>query len=76
MLVVGVQDGVFACEDVVAGERERHPARRSVSGQRRDDEVRIGLNDVFDQIVDRLEVAPGLLGWVLGRLDHVQVNAV
>ena len=61
MLVVRVQDGVLAREDVVGGERERHAARRRVSGQRRDDEVRIGLDDVLDQIVDRVEVAPGLL---------------
>ena len=74
--VVGVQHDVLARHRVVGRERERHPAGRRVAGQRRDHQVGVGLDDLADDVVDREQVPPRLGGRVLGRLDHVQVDAV
>jgi hypothetical protein len=76
VLVVRIQNDVVACEDVIARERERNAARAGVSGKCGNHEVGIGRDDVLDEIVDRLKVAPGLLAWVVGGLDLVEMDAV
>ena len=60
MPVVRVEHDVLARHDVVGGERERDAAGPGVAGQRRDDHVRVGLDDVAHDVVDRVEVAPRL----------------
>jgi hypothetical protein len=38
--------------------------------------VRVRLDDVADDVVDRVQVVPGLLGGALCGLDDVEVDAV
>ncbi len=76
VLVVRVEDDVLAGHDVVGGHRERHAAGRRVALEGGDDEVRVGLDDLAHDVVDRVQVVPGLLARVLGRLDDVEVDAV
>ena len=76
VLVVRVEDDVLAGHDVVGGDGERHAAGGGVALQRADDDMRLGLQDVSDDVVDRVEVVVGLLALVLRGLDDVEVDAV
>ena len=76
MPVVRVEHDVLARHHVVGGERERHAAGGRVAGERGDDEVVVGLDHLAHDVVDREQVPPRLGGGVIGRLDHVEVDAV
>ena len=76
VLVVRVEHDVLAGDHVVGRDRERNPAGSGVARQRGDRDVRVGLDDLADDVVDRVEVVEGLLALVGGRLDHVEVDAV
>ena len=56
--VVRVQDHVLAREYVVGRERERDAARGGVADQRRDDQLRVGLDHLLHEVVDRLQIRP------------------
>ncbi len=74
--VVGVEDDVLTRVYAVRRKRKRDAARRGVAGQGRDHQMGVGLDDLANDIVDGVQVAPRLHGRVLGRLDDVQVDAV
>ncbi len=74
--VVGIQDHVLARHHVIGGQRERHAAGRGVTGERRDRQVRAGLDDLAHEVVDRVQVPPRFAGGIVGRLDDVEVDAV
>ena len=61
---------------MVGGEGERHAAGGRVAGERRDHQVRVRLDDVAHDVVDRQQVPPRLDRRVVGRLDDVEVDPV
>jgi hypothetical protein len=65
-----------AAPDLVGGEREHEAPGRGVPRERGDREPVGGGQDRLYQVVDRVDVSPGLRRGIAGRLDHVQMDAV
>jgi len=74
--VVRVEDRAAPAPDLVRGQREHQAAGRGVARQRRHGELAGAGQDRLHQVVDGVDVPPGLFGRVVGGLDHVQVDAV
>jgi hypothetical protein len=74
--VVRIQHDILARDHVVGREGPRHSAGSGIAAERRDDQVRVGVDDVTHEIVNCVEVAPRLRGWVVRGLDHVEVDPV
>ena len=62
--------------DTVGGARQEHAPGAGVALQGRHGEMRIGGDDVLGQVIDGVDVAPGLIGGTVGGLDTVEVHAV
>ena len=75
-LVVRIQDHAVAGENAIRREREKCTARARIALHRGDRDLRIGDDDLTHKIVDRVDVAPRLLGRMRGGLDQVEVDPV
>ena len=62
--------------DLVGGECEHQAPGGGVTGELGHGQLAGGGQDRLDQVVDGVDVAPGLGRRVGGRLDHVEVDAV
>ena len=74
--VVRIEDGTGTAPHFVGGERQHHPTRGRVAGQRRDHQAVRGGEDLLHQVVDGLDVGQRLGRGVRCRLDEAQVDAV
>jgi hypothetical protein len=75
-LVVRVEDRAGPAPVLVGGEREHHAPGGGVTRERRHGELAGGGQDCLHQVVDGVDVAPGLCRGIVGGLDYVQVDAV
>ena len=71
-----VEDRAGPAPYLVCGQRQHQAAGRGVPGQRGHGELAGVGQDRLHQVVDGVDVLPGLRGGVGGGLDHVQVDAV
>ena len=74
--VVRVEDRAGPAPDLVGGQGQHQAAGRGVPGQRGHGELAGVGQDRVHQVVDGVDVLPGLRGGIGGGLDHVQVDAV
>ena len=73
---MGVEDDARHRIDAVRRERQHRAASSGIAAQPGDDEMGHGIEDLEDQIVDRIDVAPGFLSRIGARLDRVEMDAV
>ena len=62
--------------DVIRCERQHRAACPGVAAQPGDDEMGHGVEDLEDEIVDRIDVPPGFHGRIGARLDRIEMDAV
>jgi len=62
--------------NAVSRERQRRAARSGIAAQPGNHEMGHGVENLENQIVDRINVPPGFLGRIGARLDRVEVDAV
>ena len=74
--LVGVEDDLRPCIDVVRRERQHRAAGSGIAAQPGDDQMRHGVEDLEDQVVDRINVPPGFHGRIGARLDRIEMDAV
>ena len=74
--VVGVEDNPGPRIDVVRRQRQHSAAGSGIAAHSGDDEMGHGIEDLEDDIVDRIDVPPGFCGRIGARLDHIEMDAV
>jgi hypothetical protein len=70
-----VEDDIRAGEDNICGQRQHHAAGPGTARQAADHQLP-GAEHLFADVVDRLDIGPGLQPRRLGSLDHVEVHAI
>jgi len=74
--VMRVEDDPRHRINAVSRERQRRAARSGIAAQPGNHEMGHGVENLENQIVDRINVPPGFLGRIGARLDRVEVDAV
>ena len=76
VLVVRVEHHAAPRPDLVGRQRHEHTTGAGVALHRGDDDAVGRFDQGLRDVVDRIDVAPRLVGRAVGRLDHVQVDAI
>ena len=61
---------------MVRRERQHRAAGSGIAAQPGDDEMGHSIEDLEDQIVDRIDVPPGFRGRIGAGLDRIEIDAV
>jgi hypothetical protein len=71
-----VEDRARTAPDLVSGKRQHQATGRRVTRQRRHGEPVSGGQDCLHQVIDGVDVPPGLFRRIIGGLDYIQIDAV
>ena len=71
-----VEDRAGTAPDVIGGEGEHQASGGGIAGNRGHGELACSGQDRLDEVIDGVDVPPGLCRRVVSCLDHIQMDAV